>query len=101
MVCPAGSTVGPAMAMVMGLTVTPGSPIKVTPNWCTTIGGPTMNDAGTIRNRSADPLVTTTDGKTQPIVWVGGSTSQVAAGPTATMLFGIDGETGAAPYKGG
>jgi hypothetical protein len=99
--CPAGSTVDPAMAMLVGFTVTPGSPIKVTQNWCTTIGGPTMNDMGTIRNRSGSPLVTTTDGKSQPVIWVGGNTSQVAAGLTATMLYGIDGETGAILYKGG
>jgi hypothetical protein len=99
--CPAGSTVDPAMAVLMGFTVTPGSPIKVTQNWCTTIGGPTMNDMGTIKNRSADPLVTTTDGKSQPIVWVGGNMGQATAGLTATMLYGVDGETGAVLYKGG
>jgi hypothetical protein len=99
--CPAGSNPDPAMAVLMGFTVTPGSPIKVTQNWCTTIGGQTMGDAGTIKNRSADPLVTTTDGKTQPIVWVGGSTSQTGTGTTASLLYGIDGETGAVLYKGG
>src|SRR5579859_3574852 len=76
--CPASSMVDPAMAILMGFTVMPGSPIKVTPNWCTTIGGPTMSDLGTIRNRSGSPLVTTTDGKSQPVIWVGGNTSQVA-----------------------
>jgi len=91
----------PAMAVLMGLTVTPGAPIKVTPAWCTTIGGPTMNDAGTIKNRSASPLVTTTDGKSSPIVWVGGSTTQAAAALTANMLYGVDGETGAILYSGG
>jgi hypothetical protein len=91
----------PAMAALMGLTVTPGAPIKVTPAWCTTVGGPTMNDALTIKNRSASPLVTTTDGKSSPIVWVGGSTSQMGAGLTANELYGVDGETGAILYSGG
>jgi hypothetical protein len=99
--CPAGSPADPAMAALMGFTVTPGSPIKVTQNWCTTIGGPAMNDNGTIKNRSADPLVTTTDGKTDPIVWVAGSASQTMSGTTANFLQGIDGETGKILYKGG
>jgi hypothetical protein len=88
------------MAALMGFTVTP-SPFKVTLNWCTNIGGPTMGDAGTIKNRSADPLVTTTDGKSNPIVWVGGSNGQATSGLTANLLYGIDGETGAVLYKGG
>jgi hypothetical protein len=99
--CPAGSTADPGMAVLMGISVTEGSPIKVTPSWCTTIGGPTMGDAGTIKNRSASPLVTTTDGMSQPIVWVAGSTSQATSGLTATMLYGVDGETGKILYKGG
>jgi hypothetical protein len=99
--CPATPTVDPAMAVLMGFTVTPGSPIKVTQNWCTTVGGPAMADAGTIKNRSGSPLVTTTDGKSQPIVWVAGSMSQATAGTTASLLYGIDGETGAVLYKGG
>jgi len=45
--------------------------------------------------------VTTTDGKSQPIVWVAGSMSQATAGSTANLLYGIDGETGAVLYKGG
>jgi hypothetical protein len=99
--CPANSAADPAMAVLMGLTVAPGTPIKVTPAWCTTIGGPTMNDAGTIKNRSASPLVTTTDGKSQPIVWVAGSASQATAALTANKLYGVDGETGAILYSGG
>ena len=99
--CPAGSTADPGLAVLMGFTVTPGSPIKVTQNWCTTIGGPTMFDAGTIRNRSASPLVTTTDGMSQPIVWVAGNNSQATPGLTASMLYAVDGESGAILYKGG
>jgi hypothetical protein len=99
--CPATPTVDPAMAVLMGFTVTPGSPIKVTQNWCTTVGGPAMADAGTVKNRSGSPLVTTTDGKSQPIVWVAGSMSQATAGTAANLLYGIDGETGAVLYKGG
>jgi hypothetical protein len=89
------------MAVLMGLTVKPGAPITVTQNWCTTIGGPAMGDAGTIKNRSASPLVTTTDGKSNPIVWVAGSMSQATAGTSANLLYGVDGETGAVLYKGG
>jgi hypothetical protein len=99
--CPASSTADPAMAALMGFTVTPGNPIKVTQNWCTTIGGPAMSDNGTVRNRSASPLVTTTDGMSQPILWVAGSASQTTAGTTANFLHAIDAETGAILYKGG
>jgi hypothetical protein len=99
--CPASSTADPAMAVLMGLTVTPGSPIMVTQNWCTTVGGQAMTDQGTIKNRSGSPTATTTDGKSQPIVWVAGSMSQVTAGTTANLLYGIDGETGAVLYEGG
>ncbi|HEX3698314.1 MAG TPA: hypothetical protein VH374_23280 [Polyangia bacterium] len=99
--CPASSTADPGMAVLMGFTVTPGNPIKVTQNWCTTIGGPSQNDQGTVKNRSGSPLVTTTDGKANPIVWVAGSMSQTASGTTANLLYGVDGETGAVLYKGG
>jgi hypothetical protein len=60
-----------------------------------------MGDAGTIKNRSASPLVTTTDGMKDAIVWVAGSMSQATAGTTANLLYGINGETGAVVYKGG
>jgi len=102
--CPAATPAAdPTMAALMGLTVAPNATpaLKVTPIWCVTIGGPTMNDAGTIKNRSASPLVTTTDGKSQPIVWVAGSASQAAAATTANKLYGVDGETGAVLYNGG
>jgi hypothetical protein len=99
--CPAAPSGGGAMAVVMGLTVAPGSPIKVTQSWCTTVGGPTMTDANTIKNRSASPLVTTTDGMSQPIVWVAGSTSQATSGTTASLLYGVDGESGKILYMGG
>jgi hypothetical protein len=99
-VCPATPAADPGMAIVMGLTVTP-TPFKVTPTWCTNVGGPAMADMGTIKNRSASPLVTTTDGKANPIVWVGGSMSQTTAGTSANLLYGLDGETGAVLYKGG
>jgi hypothetical protein len=103
--CPGGEDGGTAgsvaMATLMGLKVTAGSPATVTPAWCATVGGPTMGDPGTIKNRSASPLVTTTDGMSQPIVWVAGSTSQVMAGTTANMLYGVDGESGKILYSGG
>ena len=60
-----------------------------------------MGDPGTIKNRSASPLVTTTDGRANPIVWVGGSMSQATGGTSANLLYGVDGETGAVLYKGG
>jgi hypothetical protein len=91
----------PAMAALMGFTVTSGTPAKFAQKWCTNIGGPTMGDAGTVKNRSASPLVTTTDGMANPIVWVAGTMAQTASGTTANMLYGIDGETGAVLYKGG
>jgi hypothetical protein len=99
--CPANTPMDPAMATLMGFTVASGNPAKFTQKWCTNIGGPTMGDAGTVKNRSASPLVTTTDGMANPIVWVAGSMAQTASGTTANMLYGIDGETGAVLYKGG
>ena len=99
--CPATSTADPALAILEGLTVTAGTPATVTQNWCTNIGGPAAGDTGTIRNRSASPLVTTINGKDQPIVWVAGSMSQTAAGVPANLLYGIDGESGAVLYHGG
>jgi hypothetical protein len=100
--CPTTTpAVAPGLAILMGLTVTPGSPVKVTPNWCTNVGGPAQGDTGTVRNRSASPLVTTVDGTAQPIIWVGGSTSQTAAGTSANLLYGVDGQTGAVLYSGG
>jgi hypothetical protein len=98
--CPATPAVDPNLAIVMGMTVT-ANPFKVTTNWCTNVGGPTSADGLTVKNRSASPLVTTTDGKANPIVWVAGSTSQTAANTPATQLVGIDGETGAVLYRGG
>jgi hypothetical protein len=99
--CPTGSTADGSLAALIGLTVTPGSPATVAINWCTPIGGPSSADGSTIKNRSASPLVTTTDGKANPILWVAGSMSQSAVNIPATMLFGVDGETGAILYKGG
>jgi hypothetical protein len=99
--CPAGSTADGSLAALIGLTVTPGTPAKVAVNWCTPIGGPASADGGTVKNRSASPLVTTTDGKANPILWVAGSMSQTTANTPATLLFGVDGETGAILYKGG
>jgi hypothetical protein len=85
----------------MGLKVAAGSPATVTPSWCATVGGPTGADMGTVRNRSASPLVTTTDGMSDPIVWVAGSTSQTAANTTASLMYAVDGETGKIIYSGG
>jgi hypothetical protein len=99
--CPAGTPADPALATLMGFTVTAGTPAKVALSWCTNIGGPTMADGGTVKNRSASPLVTTTDGMANPIVWVAGTMAQTATGTTANLLYGVDGETGKVLYKGG
>jgi hypothetical protein len=97
-----GGTAGNvAMATLMGLTVAAGNPVTVTPSWCATIGGPTMSDMATVKNRSASPLVTTTDGMSNPIVWVAGSASQAMSNTTANLLYGVDGETGQILYTGG
>jgi hypothetical protein len=101
--CPASSTADGSLAVLMGFTVKPGAPVTLTQNWCTAIGGPSSQDQGTVRNRSASPLVTTTDGHSNPILWVAGSTSQTGTNVPANLLFGIDGETGAVLFqdKGG
>jgi hypothetical protein len=99
--CPAASTADGSLAALIGMTVSAGSPAKVAINWCTAIGGPSSADGGTVRNRSASPLVTTTDGHSNPILWVAGSASQTATNTPATLLKAIDGETGAVLYSGG
>jgi hypothetical protein len=99
--CPANSAPSPALAVLMGFNVASGSPATVTPSWCTSVGGPTMADVSTIKNRSGAPLVTTTDGMSQPIVWVAGSTSQTTANVPASILYGVDGESGKVLYMGG
>jgi hypothetical protein len=99
--CPATPAVDPGLAVMMGFTVAAGSPAKLTQTWCTNIGGPTGGDPNTttVKNRSGSPLVTTTDGKANPILWVGGTMSQPVNNTPANMLYGIDGETGAVIYK--
>jgi hypothetical protein len=104
--CPAGGGDGGtggsvAMATLMGLKVTAGSPATIAPAWCAAVGGPTMADAMTVKNRSASPLVTTTDGMSNPIVWIAGSASQANANTTANMLYGVDGVSGKILYSGG
>jgi hypothetical protein len=108
--CPAMPAADPSKAVLMGLTVAPGaSPaLKVTPAWCTTIWGQVVSGAvgalgPNIGNRSSSPIVTTSDGKTDPIVWVMGATMAGAmpTNMTASVLFGVDGETGATVYSGG
>jgi hypothetical protein len=104
--CPATPAVDPGKAVLMGLIVAPNtSPaLKVTPSWCTTVAGPIMFDMGSVANRSASPMVTTTDGKSEPIVWIVGGDTTVANPPhgtTASILYGVDGENGTTIYKGG
>jgi hypothetical protein len=70
-VCPAG---GPSGNVVLTSLVSPGSPPTQKVIWCATIQG------------KGAPITSTTDGKTDPIVWY------LSAG----ALRGVDGETGAA-----
>ncbi len=103
--CPATPAVDPGQQVLMGLSVTPsaGPPIKVTPSWCVTVGGQAWPPMATIGNRSSSPIVTTTDGTSEPVVWVMGSATSPAppTGTNASVLYGIDGESGATLYSGG
>jgi hypothetical protein len=98
--CPTASTADGSLAALIGMTVMPGSPAKAVINWCTPIGGPSSQDGMTVKNLSASPLVTTTDGHSNPILWVAGSMMQTAVNQPANLLYGIDGETGNVLFKG-
>lgn len=75
--CPAGQA-----GDLMGLKITATAPPTITVAWC-------ANNQG-----QGSPIVTTTDGKSEAVVWtVGAESSQ--------RLHGFDGDTGAVVYAGG
>jgi hypothetical protein len=63
------------------LRMVPGSPPTIGGSWCAAPGG------------AGAPIVTTTDGQSNFVVWVVGS-------ETNNLLQGFDGETGSAVYSG-
>jgi hypothetical protein len=79
-VCPAGAS----GRVLMSVLVAPGSPPKPQTMWCVPILGPDVE-------RSASPIATTTDGKSDAIVWV----------MNGTKLLGVDGDSGQGVYNGG
>jgi outer membrane protein assembly factor BamB len=64
------------------LVVVPGSPPNLTPSWCATATG------------GGSPIVTTSDGQADTIVWVVGAEFN-------ELLQGFDGDTGATIFAGG
>jgi hypothetical protein len=78
--CPAGSG-GGSGKKIMAVQVQPGSPPTPKVLWCAAQGG----------NESTSPIVTTTDGKSEPIVWFSNN----------GKLNAVDGETGAVLWNGG
>jgi hypothetical protein len=62
--------------------IVPGSPPTLAPSWCATVGG------------SGSPMVTTTDGHADAIVWSVGADGN-------GLLRGFDGDTGAVIFDGG
>jgi hypothetical protein len=66
--------------VLMSIKVNPGPPVKTTTAWCLPIGG--LED--TACGRSSAPMVTTTDGMSEPIVWI----------MSGANLVGVDGDTG-------
>jgi hypothetical protein len=77
--CPMG--VGAGGRVVMSILVPPGAPPKPQTLWCVLQGGPMME-------RSASPISTTTDGKTDAIVWF----------MNGVNLNAVDGDTGASIF---
>ena len=77
--CPPGSTA--TGRVVMSVAIPPGTPPQPHVLWCAPIGGSAGPPA---------PISTTTDGKSNAIVWY----------VNGTGLSGIDGDTGAAIYTG-
>jgi hypothetical protein len=92
--CPGAINI--AQGALMGLSVTPNATpsLKVTPAWCAQIQGQVTPPGATLGNRTASPIVTTSDGKSDAVVWVMG-------GMNATQLMGFDGDTGTTIYSGG
>jgi hypothetical protein len=76
--CPAGQGPGNLTA----LRITPGSPPSIAVAWCAELDG------------RGSPIVTTTDGRANAIVWAVGAEGD-------ERLHGYDGDTGAVVYAGG
>jgi PQQ enzyme repeat len=76
-VCPGGTT-GNLLAMTLSTT----SPPTLVPAWCASTGG------------TGSPIVTTTDGTSNPIVWVVGAQG-------TDQLVAFDGDTGSPVYTSG
>jgi hypothetical protein len=83
--CPGGGATGNVVVGV-SVAVTAGA-IKATVAWCAAIAAAAGNDA----TQATSPIATTTDGKTDAVVWY------VSNG----VLKGVDGDTGASVFSGG
>jgi hypothetical protein len=81
-VCPGGA--GAGGRVIMSILVPPGAPPKPQAIWCVPVSGPMVE-------RSASPIATTTDGKSEPLVWF----------MNGAALNAVDGDTGAVVYGGG
>jgi hypothetical protein len=75
-----GAGTGDGAAAVMAMAISATSPPKATNLWCASVGG-----------TAGQPISTTTDGKSDPIVWI----------MNGNKLNGFDGETGASITTGG
>jgi hypothetical protein len=80
--CPAGGATG---RVVMSVLVPAGTPVRPQVAWCTAIA-----PAGATAF-PASPMITTTDGTSDAVVWF----------ISGTRLVGVDGDTGAIIYGGG
>jgi hypothetical protein len=92
--CPGAINI--AEGTLMALSVTPNATpsLKVAPAWCAQIQGQVTAPGPTEGNRTAAPIVTTSDGKNDAIVWIMGDAN-------ATKLIGLDGDSGNTIYSGG
>jgi outer membrane protein assembly factor BamB len=77
LMCPAGTS-----GDLMALLVAPTTPPTFSVAWCASTGG------------QGSPIVTTTDGVSDPIVWV-------VSAQGSNLLLGFDGDTGAVIFGGG
>ena len=79
--CPPSGATG---KVVMSVLIPPGSPPQPTVSWCVSTSNASLGFP-------AAPMVTTTDGQSEPIVWF----------MNGTKLMGVDGATGATVFDGG
>jgi hypothetical protein len=75
--CPPGQS-----GALTAVRISPGAPPRATTAWCAKVDG------------RGSPMVTTTDGRAEPIVWIVGAEGD-------GRLHGFDGDTGAIVYGGG